>query len=375
MAVQKRRGKFRVQCADASGRIISATFSKKRDAEIFLEKSRRERALVRHGLEVPRESKLVIDSVQSWLLKREKIRAHGSVYSDASRMTRFFVKRMGLRTVQSITTKDIRDLLDSVQADEKWTNATRNRLRAALHKFFRDLFMDEEIQANPVSRVPLLEERPTRKSVATLDELAGLMASATAEEKYRERNRLFLTLLIFQGPRISEACALQFQDFDLDGGLLRFRRIYEQSSRTVREGTKGHSEGIIVPIFPRVRQAYLEYVRSIGSHSESDFIFHDDDSAGCLSTFNAKDLLRRWSTRAKIRNINPHLLRATFATLAEESGFSKEEIQKLMGHSTVLVTERYTRMRTGHLVERAKQVGFGSVVEGENVVKIGGKSG
>lgn len=355
---QRRSGKYRVQYRTISGHVKSATFDRKADAQAFEEKVRRDRQMMRAGLEMPKESVLVLDYAGRWIRKRFTQKTYGTVEADARRLKEFFLPYFGLRPASSITSAEVREHLDDMQAEHAWKNASRNRLRALLHKMFRDMYMDEIITANPVSRVPLLEEKRVMKEAMTASEIADLIAAARAS-MYPERDVLFVTIAAYQGPRISELVSLQHRDFDLERGLLHFRRIYEASTGQVRERIKHNVNGITVPMFPAVEHAYRRLTLTRHKRLPDDFVFQSEEGSA-LSTRVARQRLYDLCDVAGIRRINPHLCRATFATIAEEAGWSKEEIQRLMGHKTILTTERYTRGRVKHLVDRAKILNFAS---------------
>jgi len=55
--------------------------------------------------------------------------------------------------------------------------------------------------------------------------------------------------------------------------------------------------------------------------------------------------------RIEIPHTTPHTFRHTFATRLLDRGVPLDRIQKLLGHKTILLTQRYARTRDEHLVE------------------------
>lgn len=65
----------------------------------------------------------------------------------------------------------------------------------------------------------------------------------------------------------------------------------------------------------------------------------------------------KWSSkRAGItKHITPHLLRHAFGTHATMAGVGLRQLQDVMGHSTPVMTERYTQLAATHLIEEMKK--------------------
>jgi hypothetical protein len=70
-----------------------------------------------------------------------------------------------------------------------------------------------------------------------------------------------------------------------------------------------------------------------------------------LSKMALETLLLKVGERAGLRNVGPHMLRRSFATHLHDHGASLEAIQKLLGHTHITTTARYTRLSTGRLAK------------------------
>lgn len=352
-----------VQIRDARGKLKTSSFLTKKDAEEFEYREKRRRQLIKRGMMAPSEDLLTIDFAAKWMRTRSKQRTGGTTGADGQRLKKYVLPTIGTTPLAYVTTQDVRELLDTAQTEFKLSNATRNRIRAVLHTLFKAAFEEERIMMNPVSRVKLLKESPAKKKPLEKSEIEALISKSYE----RDRVQGFATVvMLYQGVRVSEVCGLQNQDFDLNSNTLTLSRIYEQSSGTIFERTKG-GDGVVIPLFPRVKQAYLEHLRETEFKRPSDFCVHTD-SGKPRGTYSVRERMRNDARLANIRRVSPHVLRATFATLAEEAGFSKEDVQRMLNHSTVLVTERYVKRSAQPLLEKGEALGFGAV-EG-NVVEI-----
>src|SRR5260370_1784169 len=61
-------------------------------------------------------------------------------------------------------------------------------------------------------------------------------------------------------------------------------------------------------------------------------------------------VLDRVCLKAKLKDVTPHILRHTFASVADDLGFSELTIAGLLGHSARRVTPRYVHFDTALVV-------------------------
>lgn len=365
-------GKFKVQLR-IGGQVKSFTFTSKRDAEKKELEIKRNQELFRAGMEMPKEHLLFVDFAAHWM--RGRVRnsdlAKGTVAQDETRLRRYLIGPLGLFPLAAITSQQIIELLDKIQVtpwkvdpeykmeDGPLSNATRNRIRALLHRLFRDAYMEGMVTGNPVTRAPLLNERKTqRPKVAplTLEESYKLVAAAFK----RGPSEAFLVIaFLYSGGRVSQICGLKNSDFSVRHREISFNRIMEAQTGEIQNRIKGRPEGIVMPMFDIVIEAFQRHLKHTRFNKPSDYCFPDEHGLP-RSTYSVSREIVSLGRDAKIkRPVRPHLLRATFATQAEEASFSKEDIQRMLGHSSVLVTERYTRRGAQPLVDKGHRLGFG----------------
>jgi integrase/recombinase XerD len=165
--------------------------------------------------------------------------------------------------------------------------------------------------------------RPTRPhrlpKFYTPAEVYALLEGAA---RVSPRHRLLVESLMQTGLRISELHKTDLRDLDLD-----------QHQCLVRNGKGGKDR--IVPLS--------------GSLYQQIRLFVGDRRAGPIFEDVSVRTLQRWYDQAISaagieKKGGPHTARHTFATILRAKGFSLEDIQLMMGHSSRITTEVYAKL-------------------------------
>ena len=76
------------------------------------------------------------------------------------------------------------------------------------------------------------------------------------------------------------------------------------------------------------------------------------NDAWFVGTRQAQKIVKRVANRAKLaREVTPHVLRHTWATLALQKGISLAAVQKILGHDRLTTTAIYLNLTDGHVLE------------------------
>ncbi len=142
-----------------------------------------------------------------------------------------------------------------------------------------------------------------------------------------------LLLALHTGLRLGELFGLEWKDVDLDRALLCVRR-------NVVRGVVGTPKSGRVRYVPLTEQAREMLERR---RTASGPVFTASASGFNYST--AEKAIKRMCRRAGVREVGWHVLRHTYATQLVERGAPLRAVQALLGHSTVVMTERYAHVR------------------------------
>jgi integrase/recombinase XerD len=206
--------------------------------------------------------------------------------------------------------------------------ATIARRLSTVSGFYRYAVDEDLIARSPVTRVrrPRTSAESPRSGLER-DELRRLLTIAEASSP---RDRALVTLLAFNGVRVSEAIGTDVADLDTERGhhVLRLRH---------RKG--GKAQRIALP--PRTAEA----IDTLLAGRTTGPIFATS-SGRRMDRQAARKVIARLARKAGIpRPVSPHLLRHTFVTLSLDAGVPLHVVQDGAGHASPATTRRYDSHR------------------------------
>jgi integrase len=211
------------------------------------------------------------------------------------------------------------------------SKSTVNRQRAVLSKIFncaRDWgYYGGE---NPVRQVKRFPESPGRTRFLTGDEAAALL------EKAPDHLRPVLTCALHTGGRLREILTLRWDDVDLDRGVLYFDQTNTKSGKQ-RE----------IPIDVTLARVLQERRKKIFLGGDARMYVFTRYGRRLQDIRTAFDKAR---VKAKLgEEVTFHVLRHTFASWFMINGGDIFRLQRLLGHSTIAMTQRYSHLSSDHL--------------------------
>jgi integrase len=217
-----------------------------------------------------------------------------------------------------ITRPTIREYRAARTEKKPLKDATLNRDCAVLRHILYWGVDEGLIAANPLGRLRLPRERPTAKTVVTIDEEDRLLAAAPSHLQ------AFIILALDTGMRRGELLHQRWEHLDFERQLL-----------TVTQSKTVEGEGREIPLTTRTERL-LNVCRPF-----SGLIFtHRGRAIRTLKT-----AWRSTLRRAGTRHIRFHDLRHTFNTRMLEAGVLQDVRKALMGHSSGgSVHARYTHV-------------------------------
>jgi integrase len=195
-----------------------------------------------------------------------------------------------------------------------------------------------EGRRNPMSRVKIGEKwsvRPER--ILTAEETVRVLA------RLRDPNLLIIETAIATGARISEMLGLQWRHIDLLGGVIHIVQrnwcgdIDDPKSRTSKRSL---TFGYLVDRYRAKATA--------DKAGPEKWVFARTDGSGLpLWDSGVRQALKRAAAAegCDFPGLGPHSFRRANITWRQEVGGSSIEASKIAGHSTVRMTEEYTKIQ------------------------------
>ena len=329
-------GKFRIDYYDEEGRRhrekartekMATTLFRQRKTEIW----------ERRFLPKARQPKITFKELAETRMAAKKIRlAPSSYYSDQKKLP-VLIREFGSMPADAVTVEKISDFLATLKTDDR-SGPTVNRYRSLLSNIFAVGVRSGAVPFNPVSRVEKFRESDSRIRFLDAEEEKSLREAVRAQSAEHEAE---LDLALHTGIRRGEQFGLTWDRVDLERGILT---VYGKTGRR------------FVPVNAAARAA-IEKLWRVSNGSK--FVCPDKRAAG-------QQDWRRWLTQAcataKVDNFRWHDLRHTFASRLVMAGVDLRSVQELLGHKSIVTTQRYAHLfARSPEGERSKAGGGGEV--------------
>ncbi len=206
------------------------------------------------------------------------------------------------------------------------------RRLSAIRSFYRWLLREGRARTNPAAGVRAPKVQRRLPNVLDADELGALL-DARGEDALAIRDQAMLELLYSSALRLSELCALRWDDLDLDAGTVR----------VLGKGAKTR----IVPVGSQALDALRAWRAKSGRTAGPVFPGRGGDT---ISPRAVQQRLKRWAeVRGVWKRVHPHLLRHSAASHLLESSGNLRAVQELLGHADIATTQVYTHLDFQHL--------------------------
>jgi len=238
--------------------------------------------------------------------------------------------------INAITTDHLRQFLAYLRETPHRFNSTCPRAMKSINfttiqKYYRALSVlfnwlisEELLQYNPLIKIKV--PKAEKKVVKALSYAEVIQLVSTFGKKFEDRrNKAMILILVDCGLRLGELLNVKMSDIDMQQQLMKVDG--KTGERVVRFGATT----------ARALLRYMKVRQALNGHC--DHLWITGDGTG-LKDSSVETLFIKLSKKTGIA-VHPHLLRHTFATLWLKNGGDSLMLQRLLGHTTLMMTNRY----------------------------------
>jgi site-specific recombinase XerD len=231
-----------------------------------------------------------------------------------------------------------------VLAQQQYARSTIARKTTTLRQWFKLLHRDGLVASDPAQR--LLSPKPNRHLPRVLrpEQVAQLIDACPNDTAKGQRDRALIELVYASGARIGEIATLTLAAVDLGEQLL----ILDGKGGKQRRVPFGGPAAIAL-------KTYLSHARDTlcaGAHTPAVFV---NQKGAPLGVRDMRTIVTRAAQAAHLGHVTPHSLRHAYATHVLEGGADIRHVQELLGHQSLVTTQRYTHLSRGRLREAHMQ--------------------
>ena len=259
---------------------------------------------------------------------------------------RLLRRRFGARKLDDIKTGDIEGLREDLLTAGK-KPATVNRYLALLRNMFNWAVLRGDLDQTPFRRgslaiIKLEREHNRRSRRLSLDEEQRVLGAANSAVKS------LVIAALDTGMRRGELLSLRFKDVDFERNVIHIRAENAKSKK-----------GRDIPIATTRLRTLLEWLRidGEGNRKGPEAAVFSNEAGEPIKHFHTA-----WYAalrRASIADLRFHDLRGEFASRLVEKGVPLSQVRDLLGHSSIVTTERYDRQRFEALEVAVKRLDTG----------------
>ena len=213
---------------------------------------------------------------------------------------------------------------------QKVSVGTINNYIRNLKVFFNWLDDSYVLKKNPMKNVKQLKNKRKPKEFLSDESFKKLTASLDKSYYPEHRDFTMIVLMFDTGMRLGECSRLLVSDLDLFGHKIFLRE----------EETKGRKDRVVY-FSPKTERVLRRWLQFKDRYLETDYVFPSSKNSGThIEVHGFETNFTRYLKRFGIpEKVSPHCLRNNFAKRCLMNGMDIYTLSKILGHSSVTVTE------------------------------------
>ena len=259
---------------------------------------------------------------------------------DINQFKNFLIKKK--KSFKETKKKDILNFLEYLKL-KKVKNKTIARKIYALKRFYRFLLSEKLISENPMDKIETPKPEDTLSITLSTKQINKILETISKHiDNYKNlRSYIIVELLYATGIRVSELISIKLNNIDLNKSTILIDPPEKGKNRSERIVFFGSQTKFVL-------EKYLEYKKiEHDKKNDSPWLFPSNSSDGYLTRRRVLQILQELANEVKIEKnlLHPHSFRHAFGNHLLTSGADIRVVQKLLGHSSIATTQKYTEHR------------------------------
>lgn len=216
------------------------------------------------------------------------------------------------KNIADITENDIINFFNLLKNDRNISQATQNRYRTCLNHIFNCAIKDKLNNYNPVKYTKRFKEKSRDRALSNTEIKALLQACSNS----RNQELYYIVLVaLYTGMRYSNIINMKRSNIK--------NNVYQLDGNETKSGKS------------QLIYLHQDLMNELNKHIQA---FNRDN---IFITKRVKRSFKTACNKAGIENFRFHDLRRTFATFLLYNNTNIKTIQNILGHSSIMMTERY----------------------------------
>ena len=231
-------------------------------------------------------------------------------------------KEKGIDDITPCTIEEYISYLQSKDISQTYLATKVRQLRAFFY-----FCMEREYMNKFSVKIPKADE--VIKEPYTQEELERLIKKPTTSSWVEWRNWAMVNYFLATGNRLSTVINIKIEDIDFANNLIKLNIL-----KTRKQQYIPMSSGL-----KDVLKTYLE----LWEHNDNDYLFPEYEGKQ-LSARGAQWAIRKYNISRDVTKTSVHLFRHTYAKYYIVAGGEATHLQRLLGHSTLAMTNHYINL-------------------------------
>lgn len=366
-SVKRKNGvAYRAVIYGADGRRKTKTFPNKTLAKEW------ERRVLRERDEQEATGLIVQDSVRfdeftdRWFKEKVAVRLSDSTRNSYQRvLKKHLLPLFGMMRLRDIRVEHANHLVAKLKEAGHAPKGINNILGVLLS------ILNDAVEWQCLARNPLFRYKPVKEPELHFDYWTVPEIRQFLNGSQGDPNHLLYVVALNTGMRRGEICALKWDRIDLIRNQIIVSRTLGRYglSETTKTGRKRY-----VPINSVVKNVFERLLQE----QRGEFVFCNEDGTPVDAHHLYRDFQNAQKRAGFTKVIRFHDLRHTFASHFMMNGGNIYDLQKILGHTSLEMTQRYAHMSPAHLAEAIQIVSFdteeGNKLEKQKTLRLIGAS-